>query len=307
MHLFKSIGKEASVVVPDRPPRSLSFLPGFKDIAVYSLHEPYCRRLVDDADLIICCDFNTPSRQDALAPLIQEAPCRKILIDHHQDPMKFTDLTISYPDMSSTCELVFRLIADLGLYDELNKDAATCLTTGLITDTRNFTVNCNNPDLFEILRHLLDKGVDKQKIIREAIIAKSYWSVKLEAFAIAEKMKIIAPSRCAIITLSREELNKFHYERGDTEGLSNKPTEIIGIVSSFFLREDPDCIKISARSINNFPVSKVCADLFGGGGHIMAAGGEYKGSLEDCLRLLLDNIATYDKYLPKHLPKLEME
>lgn len=306
MHLLRALGKNASVVVPDRPPKSLSFLPGFKDISVYTLHEPYCRRLVQDADLIVCCDFNTTSRQDALAPLVQEAHCRKMLIDHHQDPDKFTDLVISYPDMSSTCELVFRIIAEIGLYGELDVDAATCLLTGLITDTRNFTVNCNHSDIYEVLMRLLDKGCDKQKIIREAILARSYWSVKLESYALAEKMEIIPQSRCAVITLSRDELSRFHYERGDTEGLSNRPTEITGVVSSFFLREDPDCIKVSARSVDNFPVSKVCSDLFGGGGHIMAAGGEFHGSLEDCRRILVENISLYDKFLPRHLPKLDI-
>jgi len=306
MHLLRALGKNAGVVVPDRPPRTLSFLPGFKDVSVYTLHEPYCRRLVQDADLIICCDFNTPSRQDSLAPLIQEAPCRKMLLDHHQEPVRFTDLVISYPDMSSTCELAFRLIAELGLYNMLNLDAATCLLTGLITDTRNFSVNCNHHDIYEVLMRLLDKGCDKTRIVREALLSRTYWSLRLESFALSEKMQIIPQSRCAIITLSHDELTRFHYERGDTEGLSNRPTEIIGVISSFFLREDSDCIKISARSIENFPVSKVCSDLFGGGGHIMAAGAEFYGSLEECKRRIEENISRYDSYIPKHLPKLEI-
>ena len=114
-HLLRSLGKEAAVVVPDQPPRSLAFLPGFEQIAVFTRHDPYCKSLVDEADLIMMCDFNTASRQDQLAPLIQNAHCRKALIDHHREPDRIADLMISYPDMSSTCELVFRLIAEMGL------------------------------------------------------------------------------------------------------------------------------------------------------------------------------------------------
>lgn len=301
--LLRTLGKEANVITPDRPPRSLSFLPKFNEIAIYTQHEPYCRRLVEEADLIICCDFNKPSRQDSLAPLIQEAPCRKVLIDHHQDPDKCADLMISYPDMSSTCELVFRLIAALGLYGELDKDAATCLLTGLITDTRNFSVNCKNPDIYEVLMKLLEKGCDKTKIVKEALSTRSFWSLKLESFALASKMEIFPEYRAAIITLSTEELKEYHYERGDTEGLVNRPLEIEGVVCSFFLREDPDCIKISARSIEDFPVSAVC-ERFGGGGHLMAAGAEYHGSLEDCRRQLLEALPDFKKDIPRHMPKL---
>ncbi len=296
-HLLRSLGKEVTVIVPDKAPGNLSFLPGFKDIAVYTCHADYCRTTVEQADLIICCDFNTPSRQDNLAPLIQGAQAKKVLIDHHQEPEDFADLMISYPDMSSTCELCFRLIASMGLFGEVNIDCATCLLTGIITDTRNFTVNIKHPDLYEILMRLLDKGVDKERIVKEALNTRSYWSLKLEAFAISERMQIFPSHRAAVITLSREDLEKYKYEKGDTEGLVNRPLEIKGVVYSIFMREDPDCVKVSARSVGNFPVSEICKQLYGGGGHLQAAGGEFFGPLEECKRLFLDHISDFDKYL----------
>lgn len=298
-HLLHNLGKEASVIVPDKAPVSLSFLPGFKDIGVYTCHPEYCGNTVKEADLIICCDFNTPSRQDSLAPLIQGAHCRKVLVDHHQEPDKFTDLTFSYPDMSSTCELAFRLIAAMGYYGEVTLDCATCLLAGIITDTRNFTVNCKHPDLYEILMRLLEKGVDKEKIVKEALNTRSYWSLKLEAYALSEKLEIFQQHKAAVITLSKDELTRYHYERGDSEGLVNRPLEIKGMVYSIFMREDPDCVKVSARSCDEFPVSEICKDLYGGGGHIQAAGGEFYGSLEDCRKLLVENMGRYDKYLKK--------
>ncbi len=298
-HLLRQLGKEATVVVPDKAPANLSFLPGFKDIAVYTCHAQYCEKTVGNADLIVCCDFNTPSRQDSLAPLIQNAKCRKVLVDHHQEPDEFADLMISYPDMSSTCELCFRLIAAMGFYNEVDFDCATCLLTGIITDTRNFTVNCKHTDLYEILMRLLEKGVDKEFIVRESLNTRSYWSLKLEAFAITERMKVFPQHKCAVIALSRDDLERFHYERGDTEGLVNRPLEIRGMVYSIFMREDPDCIKVSARSRDGFPVSEICKDLYGGGGHIQAAGGEYRGTLEQCRELLIASMDKYDKYLNK--------
>ena len=304
-HLLRSLGKEATVIIPDKAPYTLAFLPGFKEMAVYTCHKEYCESTVEASDVIICCDFNTPSRQDSLSPLIQGAHSRKVLIDHHQEPDSFADIMLSYPDRSSTCELCFRIIAAMGLYGDVTKDCATALLTGIITDTRNFTVNCKHPDLYEILMHLLEKGVDKEMIVREALNTRSYWSLKLEAFAISERMKVFQQHRCSLIALSKEDLDKFHYDRGDTEGLVNRPLEVKDIVYSIFMREDSDCVKVSARSKDGFPVSEICKDLYGGGGHLQAAGGEYYGTLEDCKNLLVENLNNYDKYLPKENKKLQ--
>ncbi len=298
-HLLCSLGKVATVVVPDKAPASLSFLPGFKEIAVYTCHAEFCEKTVEEADLIVCCDFNTPSRQDALAPLIQGASAKKVLIDHHQEPDAFASLMFSFPDMSSTCELCFRIIAAMGLYADVDIYCATCLLTGIVTDTRNFTVNCRHHDLYEILMRLLEKGVDKERIVRESLNTKSLWALRLEAFALSERLTVFPAHRAALITLSSEDLVRFHYERGDSEGLVNRPLEVKGIVYSIFMREDSDCVKVSARSVDDFPVSEICKKLYGGGGHLMAAGGEFHGSLEECVDILKNGMPMFDKFIPK--------
>ncbi|MDE7160614.1 MAG: bifunctional oligoribonuclease/PAP phosphatase NrnA [Muribaculaceae bacterium] len=305
-HLLKGLGKKPMVVTPDQPPRTLSFMPGFREVAVYTRHDPYCQSLMEEADLIICCDFNKPSRQDQLGPLTRDAKCRKVLIDHHQDPDHFCDVTFSYPDMSSTCEMTFRIMAAMGLYEDMGRDCAECLVTGMVTDTRNFSVNIKSPDIYEVLERLLEKGVDKTRIVKEALMTRTYGSVRLHAYALSEKMEILPRQHASIITLSLEELKQFHYERGDSEGLVNTPLEIRGVVSSFFLREDEDCIKVSARSINDFPVSLVCGDLFGGGGHIMAAGAEFHGTLEEARRMLVEALPAYDKYIKGHPDRIDL-
>lgn len=187
----------------------------------------------------------------------------------------------------------------MGLYQDLNKAAAECLLTGIITDTRNFTVNIKHPDIYEILMRLIECGANKDKIVKEALLTKTLSSLKIQAYAIAECMDILDSHHAAIITLDKESLKRFNYEKGDTEGLVNIPLEIKGMVSSFFLREDADYIRVSARSVGGFPVSKVCEDLFGGGGHLQAAGGEYVGSLENCKRILVEALPNYDQYWNK--------
>ncbi len=304
-HLLQRLGKRATVIVPDQPPRSLTFLPGFKGISIFPRHDDYCRRMVSEADLIICCDFNAPSRQDAFGPVVDAAQCRKVLVDHHQEPSDFCDLMFSFPEMSSTCELMFRIIAAMGLYPEMGSDCATCLCTGIVTDTRNFSVNCSDPEIYEVLMRLLEKGVDKNRIVREALLARSLSSLRLQAYALSEKLEIIEPVRAAVITIDSDELKRFNYERGDTEGLVNEPLNVRGIISSYFLRQDADCIKVSARSVENFPVSEVCKRLFGGGGHRQAAGAEFHGTLEECRRMLLEALPGFKCYLPSRLEKIE--
>jgi len=304
-HLLKSLGKDVNVVIPDRVPRSLLFLPGVKEIAVFTQYDPYCTRLVDEADLIIMCDFNTAKRQGDLAPLIQNAKCAKVLIDHHREPDIKCDLTFSFPEASSTCELVFRLIAACGYYQDMNRESAICVLTGLITDTQNFTVNCSNPEVYEIMMRLLEKGADKKLIVDEAIKSTTYDALMLNSYALLERMRIFPASRCALTVLSKEDLQKYDYQKGDTEGLVNIPLNIRGVVYSVFMREDADCIKVSTRSKFDFPVCDICKDLFNGGGHLMAAGGEFYGTLEECEELFVKNMANYDCHLPDKLDKLE--
>ncbi len=306
-HLLKSVGKEVNVVVPDRIPRSLAFLPGAKDLVVYTQYDPYCTRLVKEADLIVMCDFNTATRQGDLAPIISSATCDKILIDHHREPDVECNVMFSYPDMSSTCELVFRIIAAAGYFGAVNLESATCLLAGIITDTQNFTVNCNNPEIYEIMMRLLDKGVDKKRIVDEALKLTSFDALRLNSFALLNRLKIFERSRCALIVLSKEDLEEFKYQKGDTEDLVNIPLNIRGIIYSVFMREDSDCIKVSTRSKFDFPVCNICKDLFNGGGHLMAAGGEFHGTLEECRNLFIEHMHDYDSHLPAKLERLEIK
>lgn len=305
-HMLRARGKNVTVVIPDRMPKSLEFLPSTSEVVVYTQHKQYADRLMNEADLILQCDFNAYYRQGNLAAEMEKSPAFKVLIDHHQKPMIDSQLKFSYPEMSSTCELVYRLMCDLGWYMDMPDSTAQCLLTGLITDTQNFTVNCGDPEIYKVLEGLLHKDVDKSQILWEATRFTSYSAMKLNAFAISEKLEVFEQHRCGLITLTADELKRFNYQKGETEGLVNEPLRIRGIIYSIFLREDEDCIKVSMRSRFDFPVSELCEEL-GGGGHLQAAGAEFNGTMEECRKTIIDMMGRYDNRLPKKLDKLELK
>lgn len=296
MHLLRKEGVQAHVITPDTPPRVLSFLPGFQEVIPFSRYQDYARRLIDDAELLICCDFNTPRRLSELEPLVTASKARKVVFDHHEEPEDFADVLVSYPDMSSTCEVVFRVLCALGKFEELasNLEAATCLTTGIITDTRNLSVNTKNLDLYDIVKELLAMGVNKRLILRETLETKSESALKLTSFALCERLKVFPKHRAALVWLTQEDLERFKYEKGDTEGLVNQALELRGIIYAVFMRQEKGKVRLSMRSLGSFPVSKICSDHFGGGGHIQAAGGDYEGPVEDCLAFMESILPDYD-------------
>lgn len=287
MHVLRTMGKYTSVVTPDMVPVSLNFLPGVKSIVVYTRQELLAKQLVKEADLIICLDFNALYRIDRFAPVIGQAKATKVMIDHHLDPENFTDLCISYPQMSSTCELLYNAIVLTGMKRFLNYNSATCIYTGMMTDTGNFTYNSNNSDLYIIIAELLKYGIDKDYIYNTAMNTFSADRLRLMGYAMSEKMEVFPEVGGAIIELTREELYRFNYQKGDTESLVNKPLSIPGIYWSIFLREDADYIKVSARSTGDFAVNGYCEQYFSGGGHKNAAGGEFIGTIEDARKQVL--------------------
>ena len=309
MHLLTGLHKQVRVVTPDIPPRMLTFLPGYNDVVPYSKYQEYANSLVQDADLIIGCDFNTISRLSDMQSVVGDSPAKKVIIDHHEDPDIIADVTFSYPDMSSTCELVFRILCALDMFEELktNLDAATCLCTGIITDTRNLSVNTGHLDLYDIVRELLSMGVNKRLILKETLETKSENALKLTSFALCERLKVYPSHRAAIVWLSEDDLKKFDYKKGDTEGLVNQALELRGIIYAIFLRQEKDKVRLSMRSLGSFPVNKMCSEHFGGGGHLQAAGGDFIGTPGECIARLETIMPAYDEESARAAQSLSRE
>lgn len=283
-HILRRIGKEAVVVTPDMAPKSLEFIPGVRDLIVYTKHEARARLVLNDAQLLFCLDFNSMKRIDRLNDIIEPLKVKRVLIDHHLDPDKDSfNLIISHPEASSTCELVFRVIMQLGLLRLMDRMAASCLYVGMLTDTGGFAYSCDNPEFYEIVASIVRRRFDRIMLYNKAMNTFSADSLRLQGYAINEKMQLFREHGAALITLSKQELERYNYNRGDTETLVNKPLAIPEIYWSVFMREDADKIKISCRSQGDFSVSDICARYFNGGGHENAAGGDFIGSLDEAV------------------------
>lgn len=286
-HVLRRLGKDAVVVTPDMAPKALDFIPGVRDIVVYTKYELRARNVLNDAQLLFCLDYNSMKRIDRLAELIEPLAVRRVLIDHHLDPDDVFDVCISFPEASSTCELIFRVLMQMGLLRFLDRMAASCLYVGLLTDTGGFAYSCDNPELYEILAAIMRRRFNRVLLYNKAMNTFSADSLRLQGYAIHEKMRLYPEQGAAFIALSKEELERFNYNRGDTETLVNKPLAIPDIYWSVFMREDADRIKISCRSQGDFSVSDICTRYFNGGGHENAAGGEFMGTLDEAEALFL--------------------
>jgi len=247
--------------------------------------------------LIFTLDFNVPSRMAKMEAAVMNAPAPKILVDHHLHPGDYAKVAISYPEISSTSELIFRLICRLGDFSKINLACAECIYTGMMTDTGGFTYNSNKPEIYTIINELIKLGVDKDDIYRKVFNNYSADRMRLMGYALFSKMKIYPEYKAALITLTLRELQEFNFQNGDAEGLVNLPLSIDGVVFSVFMREDTDKIKISLRSQGTFPANKVSSDLFNGGGHLNAAGGESYISMQESVKKFEEALPNYKDFL----------
>jgi len=296
-HYLMTIEKEPVVIVPTSFPNFLSWLPGAECVLVYEDNKEKSDELISKADLIFTLDFNVPNRLGKMETVIVEASAPKILVDHHLHPGDFTQVAISYPEISSTSELIFRLVCRLGDFAKINLACAECIYTGMMTDTGAFTYNSNKPEIYTIINELIKIGVDKDDIYRKVFNNYSADRMRLMGYALYKKMIVFPEFHTALITLSLKELQEFNYENGDAEGLVNLPLSINGINFSVFMREENDKIKISLRSQGTFPANKVAADLFKGGGHLNAAGGESYFTLHETIKIFENALPDYKDFI----------
>ena len=298
-HFLDALGKRVNVIMPNSFPAFFKWMPGANDIIIYNKYKDFADKLIQEADVICCLDFNVLSRIDEMEEAVKNSPARKLLVDHHLNPRDFSRITISHPGMSSTSELVFRLICQLGCFEDITKEGAECIYTGMMTDTGGFTYNSNSREIYLIIGELLSKGIDKDEICRRVFNTHSEGRLRLMGYVLYEKMQVFPAYRSALITLTREEQSRFQYAKGDTEGFVNMPLSMKDVDFSVFLREDTekDMIKVSLRSVGDFPCNKVAADFFNGGGHLNASGGEFYGPMEEAVELFNQALAKYESLL----------
>ena len=298
-HFLTSQEKTVNVIVPNAFPEFLHWMPGAKEVIVYDKYKEYADKLINEADVLCCLDFNVLSRIDEMEEVVKNTPARKMMVDHHLYPGDFCRITISHPEISSTSELVFRLICQLGNFSDITKEGAECIYTGMMTDTGGFTYNSNDREIYYIISELLSKGIDKDEIYRKVFNTHSEGRLRLMGYVLYDKMQVFPEFNSALIWLDASEQKRFQYKKGDTEGFVNIPLSIKDVRFSVFLREDTEkkMIKVSLRSVGTFPCNKVASEFFNGGGHLNASGGEFYGTMEEAINLFKQALVKYQELL----------
>lgn len=293
--------KNVTIVTPNNYPEFLRWLPGNKKVVEFSNNQKKAATIIAKSDLIFTLDFNNYSRLEGLGELLKNSTANKILIDHHQQPDMYA--TLMYHDVKacSTCELVYEFIVGLGGKKLIDKNIASCLYTGIMTDTGSFRYDSVTPSTHHILAHLLETGITPSDIHSAVYDTYSESRVKLLGYCLTEKMVVIPEMQTAYISLTEKELQKFSHQKGDTEGIANYPFSIKGITFCAFFSEGEGKIKISFRSKGKFDVNQFARKYFNGGGHINAAGG--RGTSTDLQVIINEFLSLLPKYKKEILMK----
>ncbi len=283
---LRTLGKDPQVIIPDQYPDFLQWMPNTEKIIRYDKKREQADLLIATADLVFLLDLNQPGRLGGMEEAVMKSKARRVLVDHHLAPTLPCTVTVSHPEMCSTCELVFRIVWQMGAFERQTAHFAAPIYCGMMTDTGGFTYNSNSPDIFYIISQLLTKGIDKDRIYRNVYNSYSENRLRLMGYVLYEKMVTFPKQHAALFSISRKEQQRFHFIKGDAEGLVNIPLQMKGTKLSISLREDTEkdnCIRISLRSVDDFPCNRMAEQYFNGGGHLNASGGELLCSLDEAV------------------------
>jgi phosphoesterase RecJ-like protein len=297
-HYFKANGKNVSLLAPNNLQEFLKWMDGASQINVFIKERKKSRAMIKRADLIVMLDFNQASRLGEAEECVIESKAKKVVIDHHLDPEDFADLIISDPSKCSTSELVHEIICEINGVKFMNRSYAEALYVGIITDTGNFEHGSYSARTFRIVADLLDSGIIKEKIINLIYNNFSSDRIRLQGFALNQRMVVIPEFKTAYIYLSKEDLKEYNHVKGDTEGFVNMPLSIKGINFTALFIEKDNFIKLSFRSKGQFPTNEFASLYFSGGGHLNASGGEYTDTLDNTiayfLKVLKENVWRFE-------------
>lgn len=298
-HFFNSFKNKITVISPNEYPDFLKWMPGSKGIIDYSKDSCSALNALKLSDLIICLDFNTLKRIEKLGVAVAKSKALKLLIDHHPQPESFADIYLHTVHASSTAELVFDFICLLGKEQKINRNIANCLYAGIMTDTGSFQFSSTTVHTHNVAAALMERGAETTRIHELIEDSNREVRMKLFGYALFQKMQILPEYRAGYISLSQSELKQFDYRDGDTEGFVNQPLSVKGIVFSALFTEKPDGegIKISFRSKGDFDVNKFARKHFNGGGHLNAAGGYVKHSMDETIMNFINLLKEYKSEL----------
>lgn len=297
---LKNKNKKVQIISPTDYPVFLNWLPNNSEVWVYTNGKKKADEYLSNSDLIFIVDHNSFKRSGDLEQVLEKLSSKKIMIDHHPDPELITDLMFSDTSMCSTCEMIYEFIEALGDEALIDVRISECIYTGIVTDTGGLSYNSSNPRTYLIIGNLLRKGIDKSKIHINIYDNFSTDRMKLLGHCLDLGLEVLTEYQTAIITLTKEDLLRFNYKEGDTEGFVNYPLSIQGMLVSVIFIEKEDVVKISFRSKGDVPINELARDYFNGGGHINAAGGRTNKSLSAA-------VDEFKTLLPAFYAKLRIE
>ena len=294
-HFLLKLNHQPVVISPNDFPNFLAWMPGSENVLVYENDRANCSQILKDAELVFTLDFNALHRTGEMEHVLNKLTAPFIMIDHHQKPDTFATVTYSDTSFGSTCEMIYNFICYLDQTELIDKTIGTCIYTGIMTDSGSFRFPSTTSKTHRVVANLIDLGVRNSDIHNDVFDANSYSRLQLLGRAL-QNMKLLPNHKTSYITLSQKELDEFHYEKGDTEGIVNYGLTIKGIhfAAIFIEHRDENIIKISFRSQGSFDVNQFAREHFQGGGHINAAGGKSYDTLENTINKFEKIIATIE-------------
>ncbi len=284
-HFLLKLNQQPVVIAPNDFPNFLAWLPGSESVLIYENEKEKCTAVLKESELIFLLDFNALHRTGEMEHVLNKLTAPMVMIDHHQKPDGFATYTYSDTSFGSTCQMIYNFIGYLNQKELIDSTIATCIYTGIVTDSGSFRFPSTTGTTHRIVAELIDKGINNSEIHNLLFDNNSYNRLQLMGRAL-QNMKVLPEYKTSYITLTQKELDEFHYEKGDTEGIVNYGLTIKGIhfAAIFIEHKDENIIKISFRSQGNFDVNQFARDHFNGGGHINAAGGKSYESMKETVK-----------------------
>ena len=292
-HFLLKLNHKPVVIAPNEFPDFLAWLPGAETVKIFEKDKENGTKLLQDAELVFTLDFNAFHRTgDQMEMVLKTLTVPFVMIDHHQKPDDYAVVAFSNTDYGSTCEMVYHFISALQLTNLIDKTIATCIYTGIVTDSGSFRYPATTGETHRIVASLIDLGVENSEIHSLLFDNHSHNRIQILARAL-QNLRVLPQYSTSYTTLSQEELDTFGYVKGDTEGIVNYGLTIKGIVFTaiFIENKDEKIIKISFRSKGDFDVNQFARKHFSGGGHINAAGGKSSLNMEDTVQHFLDIVS----------------
>lgn len=295
---LKKRGHEVTVITPTDYPNFLAWMQGNDEVLVFDEgNQEKSAALVSDAELIFCLDFSSLGRINELGELVRASAAEKVLIDHHLDPEDFARYRFWSTEASSTAELVYQLIIDLGDRALIDTGLAEALYAGIMTDTGSFKHPSTTEYTHTVVSDLIRLGADVHKVSKLVYDNNTLDKLRFIGYALSEKLQVLPEFNVAYIAITAEELKRFNSRTGDTEGLVNYALSVEGVVMAAMLIDRSEAVKISFRSVGDFSVSDFSRAHFEGGGHKNAAGGKSDLSLEETVKKFLSLLPQYKEQL----------